>query len=126
MENTIRYNIDNIAIQNMNNNPIEDTDYVYATGIRGFVKRRRNVADRRMARKDKRIEGRNIAKTGRSSAKQTKAASQLESSKGDVEMAKALSSNTSKKSNTGLYIGLGVGALVLVGVAYFFLKGKKR
>jgi LPXTG-motif cell wall-anchored protein len=124
MENTIRYNIDNIAIQNMRDNPEEDTDYVYATGVRGFVKRRRKIADNRRARKDKKVDARVQAKTGRVAAKNLTAQSKIQAAKSDAAMARSLGA-TPKKSNTGLYIGLAAGALVLIGAAFYFLKKKK-
>ena len=124
MTNTIRYNIDNIAIQNMRDNPEEDTDYVYATGIRGFVKRRRKIADNRRARKDKKVDARVQVKTGRVAAKNLTAQSKIQAAKSDAAMAKSLGA-APKKSNTGLYIGLGVGALLLIGAAFYFLKKKK-
>lgn len=124
MTNTIRYKIDNIAIQNMSENPTEDTDYVYATGMRGFVRRRRKIADNRRARKDKKIDARIATRTGRIDAKKTTAQSKIEAARSDAAMAKSLSSSP-KKSNTGLYIGLGVGALLLIGAAFYLLKKKK-
>jgi LPXTG-motif cell wall-anchored protein len=126
MDNTLRFNVSNVAIDDMRYNPIEDTDFVYATGgIRRFAKRRRSIADNRRARRDKKVNAKVSAKTGRVSAKQTVAQSKLAAAKSDAAMAKALSSSSPKKSNTGLYIGLGVGALLLVGAAFYFLKKKK-
>lgn len=131
MTNTIRYNIDNIAIQNMRDNPIEETDYVYATGVRGFVRRRRSIADNRRDRKDKKVDAkvqlklaRADSKIVRADAKKITAQSKIESAKSDAAMSRSLGTSP-KKSNMGLYIGLGVGALVLIGAAFYFLKKKK-
>jgi LPXTG-motif cell wall-anchored protein len=124
MTNTIRYNIDNIAIQNMRDNPIEETDYVYATGIRGFVRRRRSIADKRRAMINKIVDAKVKAKISRADAKKITAQSKIESAKSDAAMSRSLGTSP-KKSNMGLYIGLGVGALVLIGAAFYFLKKKK-
>ncbi len=124
MDNLIKSNIFT-GMSDMTYNPTDDSEnYLYiGGGIRRFVKRRQSVKDRKMSLKEKKVQGRVDAKTGRVAAKNVKAQSKIADAQSDAELAKAIT--PTKKSNTGLYVGIGVGALLLIGAAFYFLKKKK-
>lgn len=104
----------------INNNPVEPF-YYDATG--NFRKRR--AAKR--AEKNKR-------KNAKVAVKQTQAKAQLQAAKSvgksDPVLAAALAQPTpapvEEKSNTALYVGLGVAGLALVGAVIYFVAKKKK
>lgn len=116
----------------INNNPIEP--YEYAGG-----RIRRKVASTvKKAGSSIKQTGSNIAqrrqerRTGRIDAKKTQARASLEAAKSmgksDPSLAAALSqpAPTETKSNTGLYIGLGVAGVAVLGIVVFLVMKKKK
>ena len=98
-----------------------------AGGLKRMAKKFRENQKKREARRDVKAQAKlEQAKSGTAMAK-----AQEESVKGDIALAKALEKSApkaekTKKSNTLLYVGIGVGVLALGVGAYFMLKKKGK
>lgn len=108
-----------------------------AGGVKRFMKNFRKNQAMRQERRNIRTKSSATARVNKSESKKTLANAQqtaakaMGNDKSDATIAAALSASSpakdENKSNTGLYIGIGAGVLLIGGIiAYFIIKKKKK
>jgi hypothetical protein len=114
-----------------------DAEFSEAGGLRRFFKNRRAIQKQRQNRRDVQASSKAVARKQRTAAKMTQADSQKIAARqlgktdpADLAMAEALKASSqsepSKKSKTGLYIGIGAGVLLVAGIVTFLILRNKK